>query len=79
MNDTSALVASILDEDKIYIFKEWGDTGKTNQELANVIKSLGFSKSIIVADAAEQKSIEEINTILNKKSGLLGVSGIYKD
>lgn len=60
VNDTSALVASILTKDKIYIFREWGDTGKTNQELANVIKALGFSKSVIIADSAEQKSIEEI-------------------
>lgn len=60
VNDTSALTASILTKDKIYVFKEWGDVGKTNQELAEVIKSLGFAKSVIVADAAEQKSIEEI-------------------
>lgn len=62
VNDTSALVASILDEKakKIYVFREWGEKGKTNQELADIIKNLGFSKSIIVADAAEQKSIEEI-------------------
>ena len=73
VNDTSALVASILTEDKIYIFKEWGDTGKTNQELANVIKSLGFSKSIIVADAAEQKSIEEI-----KRAGVIKIKPCKK-
>lgn len=62
VNDTSALVASILDEDakKIYVFQEWGAKGKTNQELAAIIKNLGFAKSIIIADAAEQKSIEEI-------------------
>lgn len=62
VNDISALVASILDEEnkKIYIFKEWGETGKTNNELARVISALGFSKSIIIADAAEKKSIEEI-------------------
>ena len=64
-NDTTALVASLLDEQnkKIYIFKEWGDTGKTNDEIANAIKSLGFSKSTIIADAAEQKSIEEIKRL----------------
>ena len=33
---------------------------KMKRELAKVISSLGFSKSVIVADAAEQKSIEEI-------------------
>jgi phage terminase large subunit len=62
VNDISALVASIIDEEnkKIYIFKEWGDTNKTNEELANIINSLGFAKSTIVADAAEPKSIEEI-------------------
>lgn len=62
VNDTSALVASILDEEakKIYVFQEWGAKGKTNQELAKVIKSLGFSKSVIIADSAEKKSIEEI-------------------
>jgi phage terminase large subunit len=62
VNDISALVASVLDEDnkKIYIFKEWGETGKTNKDLANIIKSLGFNKSLIIADAAEPKSIQEI-------------------
>ena len=62
VNDTSAIVASILDEKnkRIYIFKEWGNTGYTNQELSKVIKSLGFAKSVIIADSAEQKSIEEI-------------------
>ena len=62
INDISALTASILDEDnkRIYIFKEWGDTGKTNDELAKIITALGFSKSTIIADAAEQKSIEEL-------------------
>jgi phage terminase large subunit len=62
VNDVSALTASILDEanKKIYIFKEWGDTNKTNEELAAIITSLGFAKSTIVADAAEMKSIEEI-------------------
>ena len=62
VNDVSALVASICDEEnkKLYIFREWGSTGKTNSELASIITSLGFAKSDIVADAAEQKSIEEI-------------------
>lgn len=60
--DISAFVASIMDEEnnKIYVFKEWGDTGKTNRDLINIITSLGFAKSIIIADAAEPKSIAEI-------------------
>lgn len=62
VNDISALTASLLleEEKKIYVFKEWGETNKTNEELAKIITSLGFSKSVIVADSAEQKSIEEI-------------------
>lgn len=62
VNDISALVASILDEEnkRIYIFQEYGATNKTNEELANIIVSLGFAKSNIIADAAEPKSIEEI-------------------
>lgn len=62
INDVSTIVSSILDEDnkRIYIFREWGATGKTNEELAAVIQSLGLSKANIIADSAEQKSIEEI-------------------
>lgn len=65
VNDVSALTASILDEDnkKLYVFKEWGDTGKTNPELAKIITSLGFAKSTIIADSAEQKSIEELRRL----------------
>lgn len=65
VNDPSALVASILveEEKKIYIFNEWGDTNKTNDELAAIITSLGFSKSVIIADSAEQKSIEELKRL----------------
>jgi phage terminase large subunit len=62
VNDLSTIVSSVLDEEskRIYIFKTWGATNKTNEELAAIISSLGFSKSTIVADSAEQKSIEEI-------------------
>lgn len=67
VNDISAFTASLLDEEnkRIYIFKEWGETNKTNAELANIITSLGFSKSVIIADCAEPKSIVEL-----KKAGI---------
>lgn len=70
VNDVSALVASILDDTnkRIYIFKEWGDTGKTNAELVNIITAMGFSKSVIIADSAEPKSIEEI-----KRAGIMKI------
>ena len=75
VNDVSALVASILDEPnkRIYIFKEWGDTGKTNAELVSIITSLGFAKSHIVADSAEPKSIEEI-----KRAGISKIRASIK-
>ena len=75
VNDISALVGSILDEanKRIYVFKEWGETNKTNDELAAIISSLGFSKSVIVADAAEQKSIEEI-----KRKGITRIKACGK-
>ena len=62
INDTTALVASLLDQEnkRLYIFKEWGATDKTNKEIAGVITALGFSKSVIIADSAEPKSIEEL-------------------
>lgn len=75
VNDISALTASLLleDEKKIYIFKEWGATNKTNEELANIISSLGFSKSTIIADSAEMKSIEEL-----KRKGITRIKPAVK-
>lgn len=62
VNDISAFVASLMDEKnkRIYIFKEYGATGKTNRDLVDIITALGFNKSTIIADAAEPKSIEEM-------------------
>lgn len=61
-NDPTALIASLLDEEKkkIYVFREWGGVGYTNKQIANTIINLGFSKSIIIADSAEPKSVREI-------------------
>lgn len=65
VNDTTALVASVVNQQEktIHIFKEWGAKGKTNDEIAEAIKALGFSKSTIIADAAEPKSVEEIKRL----------------
>lgn len=75
VNDISALVASIIDEEnkRIYIFKEWGDTNKTNEELAAIISSFGFNKSVIIADCAEPKSIEEL-----KRKGITRIRACEK-
>lgn len=60
--DLTALICSVLDEEnkKIYIFDEYTCTNKTNDEIAKIIQSKGYSKSLIIADCAEQKSIEEL-------------------
>lgn len=67
-NDLTALVASIKQDNTIYIFNEYTCTGKTNQEIAEIIKNLGFSKSTIIADCAEPKSIEEL-----KRAGIMRI------
>ena len=73
--DPTAIIASLLDEENktIYIFKEWQGKGKTNQELIEVIRALGFSKSVIIADSAEMKSIEEI-----KRGGIIKIKPATK-
>lgn len=69
INDISAIVASLLveSEKRIYVFKTYGATNKTNAELVDIITALGLSKSVIVADSAEPKSIEEIRRAGIKK------------
>ena len=61
-NDPTAFVSSYLveEERRIYVFKEWGGTGYLNDAIADQIREMGFAKSIIIADSAEQKSIDEI-------------------
>ena len=75
VNDLTAFSASILDEENkiLYIFKEWCEKGKTNEEISRAISSLGFSKSIIICDSAEPKSIEEL-----KRNGLVRVKPSVK-
>ena len=61
-NDPTAFVAAIVvpEENRIYVFREWGGTGYLNDAIAAQIKDMGFAKSSIMADSAEQKSIDEI-------------------
>lgn len=62
VNDKTALIASMIDEEEktIYIFKEYTCIQKTNDEIAKVIEALGLHKATIIADSAEAKSIEEL-------------------
>lgn len=62
VNDATAFVVAYLDEANktIYIEQEVYQTGLLNNQIADFIKYMGFAKSVIIADSAEQKSIEEI-------------------
>lgn len=62
INDPSALIHLKIDIEnkKLYIISEYVKKGMLNDEIAKLIKNLGFSKEVISADSAEQKSIAEI-------------------
>ena len=64
-HDPTAFVSSILveEEHRIYVCQEWGGPGYLNDQIANHLKDMGFSKSLIIADSAEQKSIDEIKKL----------------
>ena len=61
-HDPTAFVSAILNEQerRLYVVQEWGGPGYLNDQIAEHIKKLGYAKSTIIADCAEQKSIEEI-------------------
>lgn len=64
-NDPTAFVVSFVQGETLYVAKEFVRTGLLNNQIATVITDLGFSKSTIIADSAEVKSIEEL-----KRDGL---------
>lgn len=75
-NDPSVFVHVKVDKrNKILYFMEcYAKQGMLNDEIAQVIKSMGYGKELIVADAAEKKSIAEIrrlgiNRIVAAKKG----------
>lgn len=62
VNDPTTIICSLLDEENkiIYIYNEFYQTGLLNDEIAAQIRLMGLDKTTIIADSAEQKSIEEI-------------------
>ena len=64
VNDASAFIHLKIDEPNktIYFIEEYVRKGMLNDEIASAIKTLGYSKELIVADSAEQKSIAEIRS-----------------
>jgi len=62
INDPSAFIHLKIDEPNktIYFVEEYVRKGMMNNEIAEVIKALGYSKEQIIADSAEQKSVAEL-------------------
>jgi len=61
-NDPSTLVGVMVDRPNktMYIFDEYYKKGATNEEIAEAIFDMGYSKQTITADSSEPKSILEI-------------------
>lgn len=64
-NDPTAFIVSFQKDNTLFISQEYVKTGLLNDQIATVIKELGFAKSTIIGDSAEVKSIEEL-----KRAGL---------
>ncbi|MFF7217920.1 PBSX family phage terminase large subunit [Mammaliicoccus sciuri] len=62
VNDPSAFLHVKVDMDnkKLYVLEEYVKKGMLNDEIAKMIKALGYAKEEIQADSAEKKSIAEI-------------------
>lgn len=65
VNDASTFVATLVDMEnkKLYIFDEMYMKGLTNDKIYEQIDEMGYKKELIMADSAEQKSIEELRQL----------------
>ena len=64
-NDPTAFVHVKIDREnkRLYILVEYVKKGLLNNQIAEAITSLGYSKEVLMADSAEQKSIAELQTL----------------
>jgi phage terminase large subunit len=62
-NDPTAIVEIAKVNDKIYISEVCYKTGMTNQDIAEFLKTNGYSETLVFADSAEPKSIEELKRL----------------
>ena len=65
INDPSAFIHVKVDMEnkKLYVVEEYVKKHMLNDEIAEVIKTLGYDKEIITADSAEKKSNQEIRNL----------------
>lgn len=62
-NDPTAAVLIQKVNDKLYVKELLYNTGMTNNDICDWIKSNGYDQTLIYADSAEPKSIEEIKRL----------------
>lgn len=64
-NDPTAFMHVKIDREnkRLYILEEYVKKGLLNNQIAEAITGLGYSKEVIMADSAEQKSIAELQTL----------------
>lgn len=64
-NDPSAFIVSFVDLDskRLYVYDELYAKGLSNRKIYDSIVAMGYKKDKIVADSAEPKSIDELNTL----------------
>lgn len=74
-NDPTALIVSLVNENKkeIHIIDEHYETGMFNEDIVSMIQYKGYSKSVIIADCAESKSIAWM-----KKNGIPRIKSSVK-
>ena len=75
-NDETAFMHVKVDQDNriLYVMEEYAKHGMLNDDIARMIKQMGYSKEIITADAAEPKSIAEI-----KRGGIYRIRPARKE
>ncbi len=64
-NDPTALFCGLVDEGNktLYVFDEIYENGLSNEDIADKIRVMGYSKEKITADCAEPKSIDRLRTL----------------
>lgn len=74
-NDPSAFTHTKIDMEnkKLYVVEEYVRKGMMNNEIADAIRTLGYSKEVIQADSSEQKSVAELRSL-----GLNRVTAVRK-
>ena len=74
-NDPSAFFVGFLDlENKaLFVWDEFYEKGLSNKKIFEKINSMGYAKEKIIADSAEPKSIDELQTL-----GLRHIKGAKK-